>query len=456
MSIWVSNHTPPTCLLAHFAGLAGFSHKLDKDPWTDKTPLNRHKRPIGVLCAHLEGGTVTYMSPEQLWVINESKKIDKAADKPIYLAHKDRWQVTPATSDNFQVSLTILEMFARAGRWFGPGAVSRLAAVRECASRTPVSVVRAMTPADAERWVVEKLGVGKLAGKIESAGIDGTKMIELSKMSLSDAKKAHKGMSAPVHTKLKGVAHGVSTPADAMPEEIAALLEKTLAENVGERPMTVKEMLAPLLQSEAARLKEAKKAEWYGKVMDGKKGPIKATEHPDETVAATLGGLAKTLVIHGDVAGALAACAEWWGVAFSPEARQAAAEAYRNCWKRHGASLRSLDLSRTARGQWREEMMGGEETVLRLAQDIAHSGASAIEMIDLSQQPQLEGPVLENFFSVSEFSCPTLVTLKIKNCRNASGSIPASICECVKLQTLDLQGCGFSGVFSTQSERLRI
>ena len=36
----------------------------------------------------------------------------------------------------------------------------------------------------------------------------------------------------------------------------------------------------------------------------------KVTEHPDETVAATLGGLAKTLVIHGDVAGALAACAE--------------------------------------------------------------------------------------------------------------------------------------------------
>ena len=58
-------------------------------------------------------------------------------------------------------------------------------------------------------------------------------------------------MSAPVHTKLEGVVHGASTTANAMPEEIAALLKKTLAEDVGERPMTIEEVLAPLLQSEA-------------------------------------------------------------------------------------------------------------------------------------------------------------------------------------------------------------
>ena len=103
-----------------------------------------------------------------------------------------------------------------------------------------------MTPAEAEQWAVEKLGIGKLAGKIESAGIDGAKMLELSKMGLSDAKKAHKGMSPVVHAKLKGVAHGVSTPADAMPEEIAALLEKTLAVEVGERPATVMDVLEML------------------------------------------------------------------------------------------------------------------------------------------------------------------------------------------------------------------
>jgi len=178
-------------------GLAGFSHKLDKDPWTGETPLQfpGSSKPLGVLCAHLEGGTVIYMCPEQLWVICESKKIDKAADQPLYLALKDRWQITPATSDMSQVSLTVLEMHARASRWFGPGAVPRLEAVGECASRVSSSVVFSMTPAEAEQWAVETLGIDKLAGKIESAGIDGAKMLELSKMSLSDAKKAHKGMS---------------------------------------------------------------------------------------------------------------------------------------------------------------------------------------------------------------------------------------------------------------------
>ena len=259
-----------TIALALFVGLAGFSHKLDKDPWNQEKDL----RGQGILCARLEGGTVTYMSPEQLWVISESKKIDKAADQPLYLELKDRWQVTPATSDTFQVGLTILEMLARAGRWFGPGAVSRLEAVRECASRTPVSAVRGMTSAEAERWAVEKLGPSKLAGKIESAGIDGAKMLELSKMSLKDAKKAHKDMSPVVHTKLKSVAHGVSTPADTMPEEIAALLEKILAVDVGERPATVKGALNTLLlclepgvysaipkNSGAASVEESKKTE---------------------------------------------------------------------------------------------------------------------------------------------------------------------------------------------------
>ena len=247
---------------------------------------------------------MTYMGPEQLWVISESNKIDKAADEAKYVELKDRFQITPATSDIFQVSLTVLEIYARAARWFGPGAVLRLEAVHECASRTPISALCDMAPAEAERRAVVKLGISKLAGKIESAGIDGAKMIKLSKMSLSDAKIAHEGMPAPVHTKLKDVAHGVSTPAGAMPEEIAALLEKTLAAEAGERPAEMRDVLQTLLGSEAAWLEEAMQ------VIDLEE----PTEHPDETVAATLGGLAKALVIHGDVTGALAACFEWWDV----------------------------------------------------------------------------------------------------------------------------------------------
>ena len=94
--------------------------------------------------------------------------------------------------------------------------------------------------------------------------------------------------------------------------------------------------------------------------------------------------------------------------------------------------------------------MSGEETALCLAQDIARSGASMIEMIDFFEQRNLEGPVLETLFSVCEFSLSTLIALKLVNCKNASGSIPASICECLMLKTLDLQGCGFSGALSVR------
>ena len=61
-----------------------------------------------------KGGTVTYMSPEQKWLLTELKKIDKVLpDYAMYCAVKEEWQITPATSDLFQASLTVLEMHAR-------------------------------------------------------------------------------------------------------------------------------------------------------------------------------------------------------------------------------------------------------------------------------------------------------------------------------------------------------
>ena len=97
--------------------------------------------------------------------------------------------------------------------------------------------------------------------------------------------------------------------------------------------------------------------------------------------------------------------------------------------------------------------MSSEETVLCLAQDIAQSGASMLEMVDFSEQTGLHGPVLETLFSVCASSLSKLLTLKLGGCASASGLIPASICTCLMLQTLDLHGCGFSGALSIRSER---
>ena len=426
-------------MTSRFVGLAGFSRKLEKDPWN----LEKDLRGKGQLCALLEGGTVTYMSPEQKWLLSELKKFDKGSEYSAYVALKEQWQITPAISDLFQVALTVLEMHARGSRWFGYGSITMQEAVRECASRTPVEKVRAMSPTEAERWVVDQLGIDKLAGKIESAGIDGGKLIDLPKLSLADAKKAHQGLSPPVHNKLKAVARNVSTPSDTMQEGIATMLEKCLAVGVGERPATAMDALRSLGQPTwYQEIIFKAKPEWFRMARS------EVTEHSDETVATTLGGLAKALVLHGDAPGALSACAEWLGVASNVgTARENALAAYCNLWKRFGVdSLRVLDLSRGARGHWRQDMLCGEGAVERLAQDVARSDAP-IESIDLSEQPQLEGHLfLETLFS-SGFSSSNLITLTLKNCKAASGTIPAAVGGCAVLQMLELSGCAFSGAW---------
>ena len=93
-----------------------------------------------------------------------------------------------------------------------------------------------MQPAEAERWAVEQLGIGKLAGKIESGGIDGGQLLEISKMGFAAAKKAMKGMTPPVFTSLKGAARCLSALEDAIHEKISALVEGCLAEDVASRP----------------------------------------------------------------------------------------------------------------------------------------------------------------------------------------------------------------------------
>jgi len=212
-------------------GLAAFSRKQNTDPWCPGRDMGSEQQ----LCAQIEGSTITYTSPQQRWALGEFAKV-KEQDHAAYLALKQQWPVTPATSDCFAAALTVLEMHARAALWIGPVAIAPLDAARRCAARTPDAAVRAMQPAEAERWAVEQLGIGKLAGKIESGGIDGGQLLEISKMGFAAAKKAMKGMTPPVFTSLKGAARCLSALEDAIHEKISALVEGCLAEDVASRP----------------------------------------------------------------------------------------------------------------------------------------------------------------------------------------------------------------------------
>ena len=159
------------------------------------------------------------------------------------------------------------------------------------------------------------------------------------------------------------IRRNVATPSDTMHEKIAALLEKSLADDVGERPATAEQALELLGATDPQRTKSSKispssssasysdaflpHAVGYAALPPGATGAV--SEHPDETVAATLGEVAKALVLHGDAPGALTACAQWWGVASSDAARETALDAFCNCWERYGADTCARSTCRAPR-----------------------------------------------------------------------------------------------------------
>ena len=271
-------------------------------------------------------------------------------------------------------------------------------------------------------------------------------------MGFAAAKKALKGMTPPVFTSLKGAARRVSTPEDAMHETISALVEGCLAEDVASRPATAKGALK-LLGAKQGGMNwttveygiDASTA--HGAALLPPSATAEATEHPDENVAATLGGLAKALLLHGDVAGALAACSERLGASSNETARADATDAFVNLWKRHGGELRTLELSRIVHGHWREAMLSGGDGafIRRLAPALHHCGA-ALDVIDLTMQKGLEGPVLEIMFAEwAHAFVRSLRTLSLEGCFRVTGAIPAAIGECSMLRTLNLFACQCTG-----------
>ena len=427
-------------------GLAAFSRKQGNVPWCPDRKVHG-----GQLCAQLEGCTITYTSLQQRWARDQFAKV-KEHDHAAFLALKFQWPVTPATSDCYAAALTVLEMHARAALWFGPSAIAPLDAADRCAARTPEATVHSMAPAKAEQWAVEQLGIDKLAGKIESGAINGGQLLDISKMGFAAAKKALKGMAPSVFASLKGVARCVSTPEDAMHEKILALAKGCLAEDVGARPAKARDALMKLGAKRAKMNRVTREFGINASTAHGvasllPSATVDATEHPDENVAATLGGLAKALLLNGDVAGALAACAERLGASSNETARADAMGAFVNLWKRHGSELRTLELSRRVHGHWREPVLSGGECsfIRRLAPALHHCGA-ALDVIDLTEQKGLEGPALE--IMVDEWAhviFGSLHALSLENCQGATGTVPAAIGDCTMLHTLNLKNCKFTG-----------
>ena len=171
------------------------------------------------------------------------------------------------------------------------------------------------------------------------------------------------------------------------------------------------------------------------------------TEHGDRDVEATLGGLSKALLLHDDVDGAVATCAEWLGVMSSARARARALDAWCSLLKRHGNVATTLDLSKTAHGHWRPSNFAGADVMQRMCTSLWSKGPpTRLRRINLDGQPELQGNVLE--LLLRDEGIATLRELRLNECRKATGTLPVSIACCTELRLLDVCGCSLTGGFN--------
>ena len=419
------------------------------------------------------GGTREYFCLEQLILFGGLQTINDEDAQRIFDEEK---MLTPATSDLYQGGMTMLEAFAR----FLPlvcldkKSVPQ-EAVERCAARTPESELESLSPSQVETWLAEKSieAPFEKSGVLIEKGIGGARLLELARA--SDHKELMKGCAIKLLARAKkfqiAILRNVSTRADAIAyPRVGMVLRACLDPVVGKRFALAVEVLEAL--GAKVEYERGKSLKHLGDTSTATSSVIfrnrilpfeistavgsdhlpkqvvheKPSEHSGTIVNSTLGGLTKRLVQHGDVHGALAACAEWLGVA-SHDARPEVVSIYCKLWKDYGGAWRSLDLSKTAHGHWDSTMLSGEGTILSLAESLAVSAAASLERIDLSKQQGLPESVLGILLGAC--ALPKLQTLKLAECNKrpqpTCGTVPAEIGGCESLLVFDVHFGRFIG-----------
>ena len=293
--------------------LASFTRRVSFDPWTKSEPEG------GQLCSQYTGGTVTYFSPEQIWL--KGQLGTQINSEQAYHELKQTCPLTPAVCDLYAASLVVLEMHSRTGppKNDPKNDAARIEAVHRCAARKPRETVVGLSPEETEQWLVDDLGFAKLKGRVASNNVTSEIIMKMPSLSLKEAKQELKDIPGPVvnglHSLAKKALVTLSTSADFMHENIQNLLEKMFSPNVAERPVTA-----------ACAFKQLMAPELHQYLPEGTNA--RAIEHSDDEVASTLGGLAKLMVLHGDIPSALTTVAEWMGMSFNAAACSHAQSAF--------------------------------------------------------------------------------------------------------------------------------
>ena len=393
-----------------FPGLAAFSRKSEKDPWNSewKDPLESMRGNQGQLCANFEGGTHEYFSPQQLWWLVESKKVEGEALR----AFDEKYLLTPAVSDLYQAGITCLEMYAcflPSVTVNAPSAPKDAAA--RCAARTPDSEFVKFSPERTAGWLSEKKIEPPLdESMLVAKGLDGARMLKLARSnSHKELMKECEITKMAVAKRLQmAILHNLSSPANAMSRErvktrdengdagdddsmtVGEVLCKCLDPAVAERFNSAFDLLCGCFDLAAGKLLGGLGATWdfdetkksllkdvstaVGGELLQASAVAELQDHTGAIVNATLGGLTKRLVECGDVRGASLSCAEWMGVA-PPDTRPSVALSVFCKLRKDVAGNKlprdELDLSRIARGHWREDMLSGEGVTVRQSELVA-------------------------------------------------------------------------------------
>ena len=421
------------------SGLANFA-KLEKDPWGGE---GDGVTVAEVLCTTFEGGTEAYFSPEQ------AKMWKNEAGAPGFSR-----QLTPATSDLWQASVTVLELFGR----FPPMApeLDHAEAVYRCVNRKSQDVVLAMSPTQVERWIVDNLAFPKASG-IAARNIDGLRMLELARGGLKPILNAT-GLKTGSGKMLQMVIQrNVSTEVDAVPPlhdvtdisgatrqcGVGLLLLRSLNANNAKRPASAREALEVLGAQAKPNNFDISSAAGF-RALPPLLATVSSGSHEDNDIEVTYSGLVFLFENDGRLALALTSCANWLAV-ISPEntgARARALEAFCALWRRHADHFTELALS--PRAHWRVENFDAE-CFRQIALAMRSSGRSprSLTSIDLSYQRFLGANVLEML--LHDDGVASLFTLNLASCQ-IPGVVPLTgLSCCSRLRELNLNGCRLTG-----------
>jgi hypothetical protein len=391
-------------------------------------------------------------------------------------APEERNLITPATSDLWQVGLTVLEMFSRRR----PEHISDFAkVVLECVQRTPKADVLTMSRTEAENWLVSHLAFTQGTG---ISRLDGPRMLDLALGEIKSVKRELGFTTGSAGKFQRLIRRSVSSVADAVPPNhivtdadgtfrtcgVGLLLLQSLHSDIVQRPSSP--WAALQIMGAKAKLDSIDYSSATGFQVLPASVLDPADSHEDDDIESTYKGLISLLENTNEVGSAIASCANWLAM-LSPHnvsARDRALNVYCDLLRRHADIVEDICLSPPS-AHWRVENFDATcfERITSAMWSNFHP-SRRLTSIDLSHLRLINTNVLNMLLCsprkpTTQCSNPmsdmdddndslflgdgisSLIILNLQGCR-VSGVVPrAGLAGCPRLRELDLGGCLFHG-----------